>query len=360
MFPRSHMADAAHFFGAAAKYKAGLAADAARDFEELPVLFPESALKGEALLWAGICSEKAQQPERALKLYGNALQVTTQPDVRSDALYSLAWAELSLADDAAAMIALDQLVEEFPGSPLTEHAYFLRGRLNFAKNLWEPAERDLLALSAAFPASEFADDAYFFAGKAAYNSSDYARAAKLFHDIPVLFPESPLHDQASIEGSECMIAAGNADAAAEEFERFVKDNLDSPLRPIALYDMGKALQRAGDFEAAVEQYRAASGDETTELAARSRFAIAECLAELDRSTEAIAELIAISQGAFPMGWAERAQLQVARLLERDGKTDEARQVYASVAASYGNDAAGMVALKAIDRLDMEVQEKAVR
>jgi TolA-binding protein len=124
--------------------------------------------------------------------------------------------------------------------------------------------------------------------------------------------------------------------------------------------MGKALQRAGNFEAAVEQYKAASGDETTELAARSRFAIAECLAEMDRGNEALAELIAISQGGFPAGWAERAQLQVARLLERDGKTDEARQVYASVASIYGNDAAGMVALQAIERLDTEMQEKVVR
>ena len=154
--------------------------------------------------------------------------------------------------------------------------------------------------------------------------------------------------------------AGSADAAAGEFERFIEDNLDSPLRPIALYDMGKALQRAGNFETAVEQYKAASGDETTELAARSRFAIAECLAELDRGTEAVAELITISQGGFPTGWAERAQLQVARLLERDGKTDEARQIYAAVAAAYSDDAAGMVALKAIERLDMEMREKVVR
>jgi TolA-binding protein len=124
--------------------------------------------------------------------------------------------------------------------------------------------------------------------------------------------------------------------------------------------MGKALQRAGDFEKAIEQYRAASGDETAELAARARFAIAECLAELDRSSEAIAELIAISQGGFPSGWAERAQLQVARLLERDGQTEEARQIYASVAAVYSDDAAGMVALEAIERLEMEMREAAIR
>jgi len=182
----------------------------------------------------------------------------------------------------------------------------------------------------------------------------------LFQELPVRFPESPLIEQAEIERAESMIEAGKADSAAEEFEKFIKKNLNSPLRPLALFDMGKALQRAGDFEAAIEQYRAASGDENTELAARSRFAIAECLAELDRGSEAIAELINISQGRFPPGWAERAQLQIARMLERNGQIEEARQVYHSVAAAYHDDAAGMVALKAIERLGKEQQETRVR
>ncbi len=360
MFPHSPLVDRAHFYGAASKYKAGQLADAAQEFEAMTALFPNSPLNGEASLWAGICSEKMQQPDRALKLYGNALQLGSSPNVRAEALYAVAWTELGLADDAAAIVVIDKLIDEFPRSALAEQAYLLRGRLNYGKRLWEPASRDLLTLSTAFPASELADDALFFAARATRNSADYTTAAALFQELPVRFQDSPLIEHAEIERAECLIEAGNADAAAREFEQFIKNNLDSPLRPLALFDMGKALQRAGDFEAAIEQYRAASGDETTELAARSRFAIAECLAELDRSGEAVAELIKISQGRFPPGWAERAQLQIARLLERDSQMEEARQVYLSVAAGYGDDAAGMVALKAIDRLDREMQETGAR
>ena len=162
-------------------------------------------------------------------------------------------------------------------------------------------------------------------------------------------------EQAHIEAAECMIEAGNADSAVREFQRFITTNLDSPLRPIALFDMGRALQRAGRFKEAIEQYKIAAGGETTELAARSRFAIAECLAELDLSDEAVAELIGISRGGFPSGWAERAQLQMARLLERDNRLEEARQVYATIAAAYSEDAAAMVALKAIKRLDTDTR-----
>lgn len=356
MFLQSPLVDRAHFYGAASKYKAGRLADAAQDFEEMTALFPNSPLNGEASLWAGICSEKMQQPERALKLYGNALQLSSSYNVRAETLYALAWTELGLADDVAATVVIDKLIEEFPRSSLAEQAYLLRGRLSFGKGLWEPATRDLLLLSNTFPASELADDALFFAAQAARNSSDYTTAITLFQKLSTHFPDSPLIEHAEIERAECMIEAGDADSAAREFEQFIKNNLDSLLRPLALFDMGKALQRAGDFEAAIEQYGAASSDKTTELAARSRFAIAECLAELDRSGEAVGELINISQGRYPAGWAERAQLQIARLLERDGQVEEARQVYLSVAAAYSDDAAGMVALKAIERLDKEMGE----
>jgi hypothetical protein len=40
--------------------------------------------------------------------------------------------------------------------------------------------------------------------------------------------------------------------------------------------------------------------------------------------------------------------------------EEARQVYDSVAAAYSNDAAGMVALKAIERLDANIRGMAAR
>jgi TolA-binding protein len=359
-YPYSSLADSAYFYKATAEYRAGLLGAAGENFEKIPALFPDSALSGEALMWAGICAEKTQQPERALELYGSILQLNPSPEIKAEALYALAWTELGLADDAAAGIVIDRLIDEFPDSPLAERAYFLRGRLSFAKKRWEPAMRDLLKVSAAFPESELADDAHFFAARAAYNASDYKAAVRLFQEVAERFPDTALREQAEIEGAECMIDAGDADAAARAIERFSKEYLDSPFRPLALYDMGKALQRAGDFEAAIEQYRAASGDETAELAARARFAIAECLAELDRSSDAIAELVAISQGGFPSGWAERAQLQMARLLERDGRMEEASQIYSSVAATYSDDAAGMVALKAFERLEMEMRGAATR
>jgi TolA-binding protein len=157
-----------------------------------------------------------------------------------------------------------------------------------------------------------------------------------------------------------MIEAGEAGPAAQRFEEFINKNLDSPLRPLALYDMGRALQRAGKFERAIEQYRAAAGDKSTEMAARARFAIADCLAELDHGAEATAELFSIAQGGFPAGWADRAQLQVARLLERDDRPDEALQIYSTVATTYSDDAAGIVALRAMKRLKPDFHGAAER
>jgi TolA-binding protein len=218
----------------------------------------------------------------------------------------------------------------------------------------------LLRLNRLRPQSPLADATLFFAARATRKSSDYKGATQLFEKLIKKYPDSTFIEQAEIESAECMIEAGRAGEAARRFEQFIQNNLDSPLRPLALYDMGRALQRAGKFEEAIDQYKAAAGDKTTELAARCRFAMAQCLAELDRGEEATAELIRMTQGGFPIGWAARARLQVARLLERDNRMDEARHIYSTVAVEYADDAAGLVALKAVERIESDTLISAER
>jgi len=359
-FKQSPLADSTRFFASATRYKNGLFEAAGAGFREIPVLFPDSPLVAESLLWAGMCDEKLERQERASEMYRSALQLCVEPGTSADALYALAWAELGLADGAGAAAAFERLADEHPRSALTERAHFWKGRIDYASGEWEQSMESLLRLNRSFPGSDLADDALFFAARAARRSSDYSKAIGLFEELTQQFPESPFFEQSEIEAAECMIEAGKAGEAARRFERFIDNNLDSPLRPLALYDMGRALQRAGRFESAIEQYRAAAGDETTELAARAHFAIAECLAELDLGARAMAELISIAQGGFPAGWEDRAQLQVARLLERDDRPEEALQMYNTIAAAYGDEAAGMVALKAMERIGSGMWQTAER
>jgi len=359
-FEASDLADRAGFFAAAARYKIGLYKTAGAEFAELASLFPASPLAVESLFRAGMCEEKLGRPREAAALYEKAGGPAGRSEAGMQATYALAWTELGLSDGEKAAAAFEMLAGQHPPAPLAEHAYFWKGRLDYAGGRWGGATESLLELNRLYPQSEMADAALFFAARATRRSSDYNGATKLYEKLAREHPDSVFIEQADIEAAEAMIEAGKADEAARKFERFIKTNLDSPLRPLALYDMGKALQRAGKFERAIEQYKAAAGGETTELAARCRFAIAECLAELERGAEAIAELISIAQGGLPSGWAERARLQVARLLERDSRIAEARQVYLAIAAEYADDAAGMVALKAMERIDSDVSATAER
>jgi TolA-binding protein len=310
-------------------------------------------LAAEALLWAGVCEEKLNHPANAAALYGRSLRMGGSKHTRALAHYGIARSEMSLMDVEAAGRALGAVIEEAPPESLAEQAYFWRGRFDYAAGLWASAQENLLKLASMSPPSPLADDALFFAARAARNSSDFPRAIEMFQELGKRFPQSPLLEQADIEAAQCMIEAGRAEEAARKFEDFIKNNVGSLLRPMALYDMGRALQRAGKFEQAIEQYRAAEGGERTELAARARFAIAECLTELDRGPEAIAELTSITRGGYLAGWAERAQLQMARLLERNGQKEEARHIYLAVSGTYKDDAAGIVAQRALTRLDSE-------
>ncbi|MBI5117435.1 tetratricopeptide repeat protein [Candidatus Poribacteria bacterium] len=352
-FPRTEFADFAWFFTGASHYRQRLPRTAGAHFQRLPKLFPKSRLNAEALIWAGLCEERLNNPANALRLYEQALQMSREPLVRAEALYSMGWAAMRLANSGASTAAFVKLTSEYPREPLAEHAYYWQGRLDFGNGRWDGARESLFKLSEIFPNSPLADASLFFAARAARKSSDYPKAVALFESLTSRYPRSLLLDQAEIEAAESTIEGGGAALAAQKLQSFIDKNVASPLRPLAVYDMGKALQRAGKFDEAIEQYRIAPRGESTEPAARSRFAIAECLAELDRTGEAVAELVAIARGGFPAGWPERAQLQAARLLERDGRPNEARQMYESVAETYGDDAAGMVALKAIRRMEKE-------
>jgi len=352
-FPHTRLADRAAFLAAATDYRLGLPEVASAGFRKIPDLLPKSPLSAEASLWAALCEEELNHPENALALYRQAFEASDHSDERAYSLFGIGWSEMNLGDRDAAAEAFGELINEYPTHPMTEQAYFWKGRLDYAGGRWKIAADDLMQLTRVFPMSELVDDSIFFAARASRRAEDYALAIELFQSIGRRFPESALAEKAYLEAAQCLIEAGMADGAAREFETFIADNVDSPLRPLALYDMGRALQRAGKFEEANEQYRVAAAGNKTELAARSHFAIAECLAELDRSGEAIAELVGIARGGFPAGWAERAQLQMARLLERDGRIDEARLIYDNIAETYIDDAAGMVAVKAVERLNRD-------
>jgi TolA-binding protein len=289
-------------------------------------------------------------PDNAVTLYGQALGTTRSTELRAFSLYGIAWTELSRTNPEGAAAAFGRLIDEAPAEPLLEQSLFWKGRLNYALGDFQNARDVLLKMSLSFPASLMADDAVFFAARAAGKAGDHAGAVETFNLLEQRFPQSSLLEQAHIERAECLLETGRMDEAVQEFARFIEQKVESPLRPLVLYDMGKALQRAGKFEEAIEQYRAAAGGEKNEIAARARFAVAECLAELDRRAEAVEELTIIARGGFPAGWEERALLQTAMLLERDGMIEEARHLYSAVVASYPEEAAGMAALKALNRL----------
>ncbi len=349
-YPDSDVRDAATFFAAASKYQEQAIEPAEVEFRRFLELFPGNNLASHALVLTARCEEKLNHPDVASRLYEAALKGDMSADKRAAASMGLAYSQMSLGNMQGALTALAPLTESQQPGPATEGALFWQGRLQYALGRWLEAASSLGKLANLFPASRLADDALFFSARAARAQADYAGAVRAFQKLESAYPGSPLRERATIEAAECMLEAGQADAAANEFQKFIEQNVSSPLRPQALYDMGKSLQRAGRFEEAMEQFRAAAGDETTQMAASSHFAVAECLAELDRTSEAIAELVSMIRAAYPAGWAERAQLQVARLLERDGEVVEARQVYEVVAQTYKTEAAGIVAQRAIERL----------
>jgi TolA-binding protein len=352
-FADSDRIDAALFLAAASRYNEGAVAEAGSQFEKFASLFFTSEFSSRALLFAGLCEERLNHPEIALAFYQRALEGGLAADDRAAALSGQASAFMATGNHFQALAVLGRLSEESQSEAAREYALFWKGRLLYSAGRWTEARNALDKFTNLHPASPFADDALFFSARAARMSNDYWEAVRLFQRLNFLYPNNELSEHAILEAAECKMEAGETELAEEDFKSFAERNVNSPLRSLAFYNMAKILKNSSEFAEALERFRVAACDQTDEMSVKCRLEIASCLVHLGRNDQAVAELVGVVRGAYPPGWAECAHLQVARLLEREGQEEQARQVYDAVARAYPLAAAGAVGQLGIDRLNSE-------
>jgi tol-pal system protein YbgF len=104
------------FAQATADYQRGRYDLARQGFEDYADKFPRTDLSDDALYWAGECWSAEKKPHEAIAAYDKLFRTYPQSDKAPAAHLKKGLAHLDLGEKAQAMVELNYVVNQFPGS----------------------------------------------------------------------------------------------------------------------------------------------------------------------------------------------------------------------------------------------------
>jgi len=104
------------FAQATADYQRGRYDLARQGFEDYAEKFPRTDLSDDALYWAGECWSAEKKPHEAIAAYDKLFRTYPQSDKAPAAHLKKGLAHLDLGEKAQAMVELNYVVNQFPGS----------------------------------------------------------------------------------------------------------------------------------------------------------------------------------------------------------------------------------------------------
>ena len=104
------------FAQATADYQRGRYDLARQGFEDYAEKFPRTDLSDDALYWAGECWSAQKKPREAIAAYDKLFRTYPQSDKAPAAHLKKGLAHLDLGEKAQAMVELNYVVNQFPGS----------------------------------------------------------------------------------------------------------------------------------------------------------------------------------------------------------------------------------------------------
>jgi tol-pal system protein YbgF len=104
------------FAQATADYQRGRYDLARQGFEDYAEKFPRTDLSDDALYWAGECWAAQKKPREAIAAYDKLFRTYPQSDKAPAAHLKKGLAHLELSEKAQAMVELNYVVNQFPGS----------------------------------------------------------------------------------------------------------------------------------------------------------------------------------------------------------------------------------------------------
>lgn len=227
--------------------------EAIRAFEALAEAYPGNSIATDARLGVGDLQLEAGETESAESTFALVMQRGAEGAAFWRALHGRGmaryrrWAPDAIAD-------FERVVEGAVGTPIAEHAHFMRAMCLY--RLGRDAEaleicRDFLTR---FPQSDWAAPVQYWVARLAYNAGNDEQAESAFLAFVETYPDHELAPQALLRAGLAALRRQQYLQAIEWLGRMAKDYPRSDLLADARFHQAEAMVQLGRFAAAILVY----------------------------------------------------------------------------------------------------------
>jgi len=359
-------------------------------FRQLLQLYRDHPKKTLATYSCGVALARMGDHRNAVDYFKTVLDKAPKSEFADKALYEWAWSEKSMNRKKEAVQQYKRLLENYADSELAEKVRLelaeytadaksfdeavaeLKGVLAKNDNA-ETREQILPRLAMVYSRhgkneecagvldrwiKEFTNSTarasvLFQAGECKMRLREMVLAREYFKEICGM-SKSGLREPAMLRLGETQgLTRRWADSEAT-YTDFLKSYPKSKWTARARFGLAWALEKQKKYAEAMGNYRkaaSAGGRKRSEMGARSRFQIGECLFALRRYDEALVEFEKVmNEFRRDRGWVSKALLETARVLESKGELDKAVIRFKEVIKKYPKNDVAIVAKQRLDIL----------
>ncbi|MCA9086397.1 MAG: tetratricopeptide repeat protein, partial [Planctomycetaceae bacterium] len=250
-----------HANAAQAKVRLGLAmflaeqpAEAEQWLSSIVGSLTEPALRSEALSLIGRSQLNQKKIDVAVKSLTESLAADPKRSQNDETLLALADALRQAGQSAEATSKLQQLIRDYPQSPLQAEAWFRRGEATYADGNVEQAIKDYNTVISRWPQSEFAEHARYGEAWAQFNAGHFQSTIDATTELLRQKKESPVSDRALYLRAMAQFQLGEHERTLRDIDAFLATGPAATESLDAKYVQGLALAGLKKYAQAADVY----------------------------------------------------------------------------------------------------------
>jgi len=312
---------------------AGRRDEAVRSLNRLIEEYPQSSWRPEAQYRLATIHFQDQQYDEARSAYRQFLDTYPEHRLAPAAQYGIGDAHYNAGEMTEAVAAYRSVLEEHPQSSTANEAASSLFFALSAANQDDRAEEIISSIAQATPEANLTDRLQFSRAKAAFQSGESEKALRLFRSfVRTSSSESYLPESYYYLG--LLYADQDSPTEATNYlQQLVKQYPESDVLPDGALRLGDIYLKDEAYQKALETYRTAAESEqiNDELRAQALYGQGIALLKLERNDEAKRLLNEILQTERGGPLEASAKLGLARIYQDENRTDDALDLYRSVA-----------------------------
>lgn len=387
-FPQSEFAPEARYRAAECLQQLGSLAAAATAFESFAQAHASHPLRRDALLNAAEARFASRQYKESVPLYKAALEAGLEEGQTPEVQYRIALALHNAGEVPAASEAFAKLIADSPASPHLAEAHYrlgdnalavekdpvkalssfqaaldaapegpwaaraLRGAAlaRYESKDFDSAASTFLDHATRFPQTPLPEEAYVWTGEHFFDKEQWSNAILIFEAMLKALPEYPTPERVLLKIAECASHGGEATDVLPRLQAVVDAAPTSSLAAEARFRMAKLYEGQEEVEKAMQYYTAAAEANNGDIGARSRYRMAELLAESDKPDDAAREFMRVAILYLHEELSPSALLRAGQAYEAAQKPGQAIKAYKELVKDFGDSPPAAEAKEALARL----------